>query len=98
MEHHVTPENDEFQDLTVSRYVRDAARTDQKEGSEAMSFVLLGLVGETGTLLSEAKKKQRDRASYLGYAGGVVEELGDVLWYLAAVARRLGERNWWTEM
>jgi NTP pyrophosphatase (non-canonical NTP hydrolase) len=53
-----------------------------------MDFVLLGLAGETGTLLSEAKKKQRDHASYLGYADGVAEEFGDVLWYLAAVARR----------
>jgi NTP pyrophosphatase (non-canonical NTP hydrolase) len=81
---------DEFLDLTVGQYVEEAARTDQKKGRDAMSFVLLGLVGETGTLLSEAKKKQRDRASYLGYARGVVEELGDVLWYLSAITRRSG--------
>lgn len=49
---------------------------------------MLGLVGETGSLLAEAKKKQRDAASYLGYAEAVAEEIGDVLWYLAAVARR----------
>jgi len=48
------------------------------------------LFGETGSLLSEVKKKQRDRASYLGYASAVVEELGDVLWYLTAVAARGG--------
>jgi len=46
------------------------------------------LFGEAGGLLSEAKKKQRDEAAYLGYAEGVTEELGDVLWYLAAVLRR----------
>jgi NTP pyrophosphatase (non-canonical NTP hydrolase) len=48
------------------------------------------LFGEAGGLLSEAKKKQRDEAAYLGYAEGVTEELGDVLWYLAAVVRRAG--------
>ena len=51
---------------------------------------MLGLFGETGSLLSEVKKKQRDRISYRGYASAVVEELGDVLWYLAAVASRTG--------
>jgi NTP pyrophosphatase (non-canonical NTP hydrolase) len=79
---------DDFLALTIDEFARRAALTDQKRGRDAMGFVLLGLAGETGTLLSEAKKKQRDRASYLGYAEGVAEELGDVLWYLAAVARR----------
>jgi hypothetical protein len=36
------------------------------------------------------KKKQRDRAAYVGYAPHVVEELGDVLWYFAVVASRGG--------
>lgn len=79
---------DDFEVLRIDEYARQAALTDQKKGRDAMSFILLGLTGETGTLLSEAKKKQRDRASYLGYAAGVAEELGDVLWYLAALARR----------
>jgi len=57
-----------------------------------MAFPLPGLFGETGSLLSEVKKKQRDRASYLGYAEAVVEEIGDVLWYLAAVTSRAGAR------
>lgn len=34
------------------------------------------------------KKKQRDRTSYASYATAVAEELGDVLWYLAAVGAR----------
>ena len=36
------------------------------------------------------KKKQRDAASYLGYAPHVTEEFGDVLWYFAVVAQRGG--------
>jgi NTP pyrophosphatase (non-canonical NTP hydrolase) len=79
---------DDFEALTVDQYVREAARTDQRKGPGTIGFTMLGLVGETGSLLAEAKKKQRDAASYLGYAETVAEEIGDVLWYLAAVARR----------
>jgi NTP pyrophosphatase (non-canonical NTP hydrolase) len=83
---------DEFEPLTVDEYARRAGRTDQRSDGGSMAFPLLGLFGETGSLLSEVKKKQRDRASYLGYAEAVVEELGDVLWYLAAVTSRAGAR------
>jgi len=81
---------EEFETLTVADYAKQAARTDQRSGRSALGFSMLGLFGEVGSLLSEAKKKQRDAASYLGYADAVAEELGDVLWYLGAVARRGG--------
>ena len=81
---------DSFSPLTVSEYAARAALTDQRSDGGSLAFPLLGLFGETGSLLSEVKKKQRDRASYRGYAGAVVEELGDVLWYLAAVTSRAG--------
>lgn len=78
---------DDFSALTVDGYATQAAWTDQRAG-KALGFPLLGLFGEAGSLLSEAKKKQRDDASYLGYADAVAEEIGDVLWYLAGIARR----------
>ncbi len=81
---------DEFTPLTVSDYAAQALTTDQRSDGGSLTFPLLGLFGETGSLLSEVKKKQRDRASYIGYAGAVVEELGDVLWYLTTVAARGG--------
>jgi NTP pyrophosphatase (non-canonical NTP hydrolase) len=81
---------DGFAPLTITEYAAQAARTDQRSDGGSLAFPLLGLFGETGSLLSEVKKKQRDRASYLGYAGAVVEELGDVLWYLSTVADRGG--------
>ncbi|MPZ36324.1 MAG: pyrophosphatase [Rhodospirillales bacterium] len=80
----------DFSPLTIADYAARAAETDQRSDGGSLSFPLLGLFGETGSLLSEVKKKQRDRASYLGYAGAVVEELGDVLWYLSTVAARGG--------
>jgi NTP pyrophosphatase (non-canonical NTP hydrolase) len=81
-----------FAPLTIADYAAQAALTDQHSDGGSLAFPLLGLFGETGSLLSEVKKKQRDRASYRGYAGAVVEELGDVLWYLAAVASRVNVR------
>lgn len=79
---------DRFVALTIDEYAARAGRTDQRRGDRKLGFPLLGLFGEAGSLLSEAKKKQRDEAAYLGYAEAVAEELGDVLWYLAAIVRR----------
>lgn len=73
--------------LTVQAYQNAALSTDQLRDA-SLAFALLGLFGETGSLLSEAKKKHRDAASYTGYEDSVIEELGDVLWYLTAVASR----------
>ena len=75
--------------LTIQGYQQHALRADQL-GNVALSVALLGLFGETGSLLSEAKKKHRDAISYTGYEATVIEELGDVLWYLTAVAHRGG--------
>jgi NTP pyrophosphatase (non-canonical NTP hydrolase) len=81
---------EEFTPLTIREYASQALTTDQRSDSGSLTFPLLGLFGEIGSLLSEVKKKQRDRASYLGYAGAVAEEMGDVLWYLNTVAARGG--------
>src|SRR5882762_10333525 len=55
-----------------------------------LETALLGLVGEVGSLVSALKKKRRDTDGFLGYHDAVLEELGDVLWYVSAVARRGG--------
>lgn len=75
--------------LTLSAYQRQAQSTDQRRLDDpSLAFPLLGIFGETGSLLSEVKKKQRDPVAYLGYEASVLEELGDVLWYLAALSAR----------
>ena len=80
--------------LTLNKYQSLAQKTDAKarEGDRALAFPLLGLFGEIGSLLSELKKKQRDADSYVGYQHSVIEEFGDVLWYLSATASRVGLR------
>jgi NTP pyrophosphatase (non-canonical NTP hydrolase) len=76
--------------LNVSQYQELSRATDRtlERGAERLSFPLLGLFGEVGSLLSELKKKQRDADSYSGYEASVVEELGDVLWYFSNLATR----------
>ena len=75
--------------LTLASYQRRAQQTDQLRSIDSgFAFPLLGLFGETGSLLSEVKKKQRDPIAYIGYQESVREEFGDVLWYLAALADR----------
>jgi NTP pyrophosphatase (non-canonical NTP hydrolase) len=51
---------------------------------------LLGLAGEAGTLASEYKKQLRDGPANVRFADHVGEELGDLLWYLANVADKMG--------
>lgn len=76
--------------VNLDEYQRNAGETDQlgTGGLEGLSFMLLGLFGEVGTLLSALKKKQRDRDSFVGYAETVMEEFGDVLWYFSNIASR----------
>ncbi|MFD1103816.1 nucleoside triphosphate pyrophosphohydrolase family protein [Sphingobium olei] len=81
---------DDFSPLTIANYAVQAGFTDQRSDAGSITFPMLGLFGETGSLLSEVKKKQRDKASYLGYADTVVEELGDVIWYLTILGSRVG--------
>ena len=49
---------------------------------------LLGLTGEVGNLAAEYKKRRRDFVGYRAFSDEVREELGDLLWYAAALARR----------
>lgn len=77
--------------LTFDVYQKRATGSDQViKTSLSYTFPLLGLFGETGSLLSEVKKKQRDKTAYQGYEKTVLEEIGDTLWYLNAVASRAG--------
>jgi NTP pyrophosphatase (non-canonical NTP hydrolase) len=76
-------------------YQDNATGTDQNVGQnvkndEGLLIPLLGIAGETGTLLAEFKKKIRDKDSYEGFQEKAEEELGDILWYLSNIASRMG--------
>ena len=69
-------------------YMAQVAPTDKLPQGD-LQAVLLGLFGEVGSVMATAKKFQREKEVYVGYIEAVVEELGDTLWYFAAVCRRL---------
>jgi NTP pyrophosphatase (non-canonical NTP hydrolase) len=74
--------------LSATEFERFAVASDQL--AKGMETALLGLVGEVGGLVSVLKKKRRDTDGFFGYHDAVLEEFGDVLWYVSAVARRGG--------
>ena len=78
-------------DLTLDQYQELAAGTDLDLGSTDPMVPLLGLAGEVGSLTAEYKKRIRSGGqSYVGFEQAIPIELGDILWYLATLARRVG--------
>lgn len=78
--------------MELNEYQKKALGTDQVPavaGSEIL-VPLLGLAGEIGELLSEYKKHLRDGEAHQLFNSRVEEELGDILWYVAAVCNRFG--------
>lgn len=84
---------DEAMLLTLDRYQDLAAATDLAIGTADAKdplIPLLGLAGEVGSLIAEYKKRVRPGGdAYIGFESTVAVELGDILWYLAALARRV---------
>src|SRR6266581_314918 len=78
--------------MNMNEYQRLAAMTDQNGANDAngMMVALLGLAGETGSILTLYKKWLRDGDAYQIVEERLSEEMGDILWYLAAIARRRG--------
>lgn len=77
--------------MDLDEFAKRAASTDRTEDPDrGLQIVLHGLAGEAGSVVSEAKKWFRDGQPPAGLAARVEEELGDLLWYVAAAANRLG--------
>ncbi|WP_100515232.1 MazG nucleotide pyrophosphohydrolase domain-containing protein [Mycobacteroides abscessus] len=73
--------------MDINDYQQKSADSDVLPADE-YTLPLLGLAGEIGTLAAELKKQQRDQLGYIGFEDEVREELGDLMWYVAALARR----------
>lgn len=76
--------------MELDEFAERAATTDlTQDPDRGLQIVLHGLAGEAGSVVSEAKKWFREGSPPAGLAVRVQEELGDLLWYVAAVANRL---------
>jgi NTP pyrophosphatase (non-canonical NTP hydrolase) len=78
--------------VTLDEYQQKAAATDPSEIAKNpdLSVLMLGLAGETGSLLTLYKKRLRDGDAFQVAEERLSEEIGDILWYLAAITRRFG--------
>lgn len=74
--------------MDLTDYQKQAATTDRVPGDEGNALVvpLLGMAGEVGDLLTEYKKRLRDKDSHRFFRDRVAEELGDILWYVSNLA------------
>lgn len=74
--------------VALDAYQRRAVRSDQNHatGVHGLRVPMLGLFGETGSLLTLPKRKERETSTY--YRDSYTEEFGDVLWYVSNLASR----------
>jgi NTP pyrophosphatase (non-canonical NTP hydrolase) len=78
--------------MELNEYQDKANRTDQRPGrdEQALVFPLLGLASEVGSLINQYKKRVRDGEAHELFDRNAAAELGDVLWYVANLAAKLG--------
>lgn len=74
--------------MNLRKYQQEAVKTAQIDWHDPSerNIPAFGVIGELGSLVSELKKTLRDGSAYTEGAENVVEELGDVMWYLAVLA------------
>jgi NTP pyrophosphatase (non-canonical NTP hydrolase) len=74
--------------MNFSDYQHSASETSQLElaGPDSAIAAMLGIASETGQILNVWKKYLRDRVDFPANREFLKVELGDLLWYLSAVA------------
>ena len=76
--------------MELNDYQQQTEATNSHIGKDPIGFYLLGLAGEVGTVAAEYKKRMRDGIPQETFNERAAEEIGDILWYLAALARECG--------
>jgi NTP pyrophosphatase (non-canonical NTP hydrolase) len=80
-------------ELTFSEYhAQSQRRAIYPNVGSNVFYPVLGICGEAGELAEKLKKCLRDKDGEIGPEDKrlMIKELGDVLWYISAVARELG--------
>ena len=75
--------------MRLDEYQMRAESTAIYPNEYAIVYPALGLTGEAGEVADKVKKIIRDGNSDLFYKENIANELGDVLWYVAVLARDL---------
>ena len=72
--------------MDLNSYQKAAEKTAIYAAQHAIIYPALGLAGEAGEVANKVKKMMRDKDFD---KSGVKQELGDCLWYIAAMCRDL---------
>ncbi|MES2701297.1 MAG: nucleoside triphosphate pyrophosphohydrolase family protein [Bacteroidota bacterium] len=75
--------------MELNTYQLHAKETIQKNATnETLTDIVpfLGIIGEIGSVVSQLKNKLRDGNAFVAFKKKLGEELGDVLWYISAIA------------
>lgn len=77
---------------SFATYPHELLKAERPSTVDKLSYAVLGLAGEAGELSNKMKKVFRDDGSTLTQERReqLAAELGDVLWYVAAVANEMG--------
>ena len=76
--------------MNFKEYQQRANATAIYDSKFSILYPTLGLAGEAGEVADKVKKIIRDNKSVVNERVEIAKELGDVLWYLAAVSRDIG--------
>ena len=76
--------------MNFSQYQERANATAIYDTKFSIMYPTLGLAGEAGEVAEKVKKIIRDNKNIVDEREDIAKELGDVLWYVAAVARDIG--------
>ncbi|SFG60710.1 nucleoside triphosphate pyrophosphohydrolase family protein [Prevotella sp. KH2C16] len=80
--------------MTFNEYQEAAGKTAIYPRKLSIVYPLIGLAGETGEVAEKVKKIIRDNDGIFDESEKleIAKELGDVLWYLSAIAADMGYR------
>lgn len=78
--------------MNLNQYQNDAMRTAIFPIDQGIEYTTLGLVSEAGEVAGKVKKIIRDHGGNFSQEqrAQLADEVGDCLWYVAALARELG--------
>lgn len=77
--------------ITLLQYHELAMRTSPRDGHDKVDNGMLGLLGETGELVDILKKMKYQSTPEADWPReAIIDELGDVLWYLEEMADGIG--------
>jgi NTP pyrophosphatase (non-canonical NTP hydrolase) len=78
--------------MELSTYQKEAYKTAVYPENVKIIYPALGLAGEAGEVSNQVKKIIRDNAGELTLERKIkiMDELGDVIWYVAALASDIG--------